>query len=164
MISIIAAIDESNGIGLNGKLPWKLPSDLKRFKQLTSLHPVIMGRITHWSIGKCLPLRRNIVVTSSPSGGFNPCLVSSIEEAVEVSKENGSSEVFVIGGASIYSSAINFADRLYISHIEGSFSCDTFFPKIDDQLWVKVSEERIDNKKDQCGYTFCVYDRIVGYE
>jgi dihydrofolate reductase len=126
MISIIAAIDEKRGLGKMGKLAWHISEDLKRFKEITLGHSVIMGRKTFESIGKPLPNRKNIVITQDPQ--FNKegvIIVNSIEDALE---EAGKGEVFVIGGAQIYNQAIEIADKLYLTLVDGDFACDTFFP------------------------------------
>lgn len=138
MISIIAALDEKRGIGKNGQLPWHLSEDLKRFKQITSGHTVIMGRKTFESIGRVLPNRTNIIITRDED--FNPhkfyssenCDVltaNSLEEAIEKSQaKKGSNEIFIIGGGQVYLEAIAKADKLYLTKVEGDFNCDTFFP------------------------------------
>lgn len=128
MISIIAAVDEKRGIGKNGKLPWHIPEDLQRFKEITTGHTVIMGRITFESIGKPLPNRVNIVITSQPqliSPSNDLISVSSLDEAIE---KAGGGEIFIIGGGEIFNLAISKADKLYLTQIEGDFNCDTFFP------------------------------------
>lgn len=138
MINIIAALDEKRGIGKNGKLPWHLSEDLKRFKQITSDHTVIMGRKTFESIGRVLPNRTNIIITRDKD--FNPhksyssenCDVltaNSLEEAIEKAQaKKGSNEIFIIGGGQVYEQAIAKADKLYLTKVEGDFNCDTFFP------------------------------------
>ncbi|MCL4354459.1 dihydrofolate reductase [Patescibacteria group bacterium] len=133
-ISIIAAIDEKRGIGKNGQLPWHLPEDLKRFKEITSGHTVIMGRKTFESIGRVLPNRTNIIITRDKD--FNPhkfyssekcevLMASSLDEALERAQGD---EVFIIGGGQVYAQAILKADKLYLTQVEGDFNCDTFFP------------------------------------
>lgn len=128
MISIIAAIDEKRGIGKNNQLPWHIPEDLKRFKDITSGHTVIMGRKTFESIGKPLLNRKNIVITSQPQNSEKTVkdlmFVSSLDKALEKAK----GDVFIIGGGQVYEQAIQKADKLYLTQIEGDFSCDTFFP------------------------------------
>lgn len=128
MISIIAAIDEKRGIGKNNQLPWHIPEDLKRFKEITSGHTIIMGRKTFESIGKPLPNRKNIVITSqlqNLDGAINDLIfVSSLEQALEIAK----GDVFIIGGGQVYGQAIEKADKLYLTLVEGDFNCDTFFP------------------------------------
>lgn len=157
-ISIVVAADENRGIGKSelgvGKLLWNIPEDLKRFKELTSGHPVIMGRKTFESIlsyrGKPLPDRTNIVITRNPKSleaeffsrftrqeftsdfkKLTSSLIfcSSIEEALQQAKNiPGSEETFVIGGGQIYEQAIGRTDRIYLTLIEGKFDADTFFP------------------------------------
>ena len=138
MIAIIAAIDEKRGIGKDNKLPWHIPEDLKRFKQITSGHTVIMGRKTFESIGRVLPNRTNIIITRDQD--FDPhkfyssenCDVltaNSLEEAIEKAQEKeGSEEVFIIGGGQVYAEGITKADKLYLTLVDGDFNCDTFFP------------------------------------
>ncbi len=126
MLSIIAAIDDKRGIGKKGILPWHLPEDLKRFKELTKGHSVIMGRNTFESIGKALPDRKNIIVTSDPNFAmYGIEIVNSVDDALD---KAGGGEVFVIGGAQIYNQTIEQVDKLYLTRVEGDFSCDTFFP------------------------------------
>ena len=126
MISIIAAIDDKRGIGLKGNLPWHLSEDLKRFKDITKGHSVIMGRNTFESIGKTLPDRNNIVITQDANfTAEGVTIVNSIEDALD---ETGGGEIFVIGGAQIYNQTIELADKLYLTQVEGDFNCDTFFP------------------------------------
>jgi dihydrofolate reductase len=128
MISIIAAVDDKRGIGKNNKLPWYLPEDLVRFKEITKGHCVIMGRNTFESIGKPLPDRKNIVVTQDPNfsaEGVN--VVNSIDDALD-DTVSGGGEIFVIGGAQIYVQTIDLADKLYLTQVDGDFNCDTFFP------------------------------------
>lgn len=125
-VSIIAAIDEKRGLGKAGKLAWHIPEDLKRFKEITSGHAVIMGRKTYESIGKPLPNRKNIVITQDVlfvADGVT--IVNSFEDALD---KAGGGEVFVIGGAQIYLLTIELADKLYLTLVDGDFGCDTFFP------------------------------------
>lgn len=125
MISLIAAIDDKRGIGKQNRLPWHIHEDLVRFKELTKGHSVIMGRNTFESIGKPLPDRKNIVVTSDPNfiaEGVE--VVNSIDDALDKAK----GDVFIIGGAQIYAQTITLADKIYLTQVEGDFGCDTFFP------------------------------------
>lgn len=128
MISIIAAMDEKRGIGKNNQLPWHLREDLKRFKEITSGHTIIMGRKTFESIGKPLPNRVNIVITSqlqNLDGEIKDLIfVSSLGEALEKTK----GDVFIIGGGQVFAEAIAKADKLYLTLVDGDFNCDTFFP------------------------------------
>ena len=137
-ISIIAAIGKNRELGKNNKLLWHIPEDMKRFRQLTEGHAVIMGRKTFDSIGKPLPNRMNIVITKNPNVFQsinrlnNLIVVDSLDKAVETAKsfelKVANPEIFIIGGGSIYKQAISIADRLYLTIIDGTFNADTFFP------------------------------------
>lgn len=132
-ISLIAALDRQGGIGLDGKIPWHLPEDLARFKQITMGRPIIMGRKTYESIGRPLPGRRNIVITSQRDYEAPGCdIVHSLDQALRLA---GEGEVFVIGGATLYQEALPRAHRLYLTHVDGTFSADTFFPEFDAGEW-----------------------------
>jgi dihydrofolate reductase len=149
-VTIIAAIGKNRALGKDNKLLWHIPDDLKRFKELTQGHPVIMGRKTFESIlaytGKPLPNRTNIVVTrSSTSLGVNdPNIVvtPSFEEGLEKAKTLDTEKVFVIGGASVYEQALPHADMLALTIIEASAEADSFFPPYEDSFTKKVSEEK----------------------
>lgn len=139
-ITLIAAIADNNAIGLDNKLLYHIPEDLKRFKQITSGHTIIMGRKTWDSLKiKPLPDRKNIVITSSVLGfpkGVIPA--NSIEDALKAC--DPANENFVIGGETIYRVFLPFAQKLHITRIYASFEADTFFPEID-RSWEMVSEE-----------------------
>ncbi len=151
-ISIIAALSENRALGKNGKLLWHIPQDMKRFKQLTIGHPVIMGRKTYESIGKPLPGRSNIVVTQNSS--FTPpgCKIAhSLQEAINIASQQNTEEIFIIGGGNIYQQAIKLADKLYLTLVKGNFEADTFFP--DYQEFKKIKSQK--NYKDATyEYTF----------
>ncbi len=139
--SIIVALAEKGAIGRGNELLVHLRSDLKRFKEVTMGHPMIMGRNTFLSIGKPLPGRTTIVVTSNP-GAFkeaysNLLAVSSLQEAFDAAaKAVGGDHCFIVGGASIYSQCIALADDLDITRVEASFpDADAFFPPVDEQIW-----------------------------
>ena len=155
MISIIVAIDKNNAIGRKNALLWHIAEDLKYFKTKTSGHPVIMGDKTFESIGKALPKRRNIIVTllkeyKAPDG------VEVYDDLgkllTEIQQEKGTAEeqeYFVIGGASVYKFAFDYADKLYITQIDAIASePDAFFPKIEPQVWdlTSVSEPHYDEE------------------
>ncbi|OGH31203.1 MAG: hypothetical protein A3J69_00360 [Candidatus Levybacteria bacterium RIFCSPHIGHO2_02_FULL_42_12] len=136
MIRIIVAMDEKRGIGKNNDLLFRIPEDLKRFKQLTSDHPIIMGRKTFESIGRVLPNRTNIIITRDFSyKAEGAVIVHSLEEGIAKAKEILSSiqndkkkEIFVIGGGQIFATALPLADRLYLTLVKGDYNADTFFP------------------------------------
>ena len=158
IISIIAAISENNVIGYKNLLPWKLPADLQHFKKVTMGHHIIMGQKTHESIGETLPGRTNIVLTFDTEYTSPSCIVvDSIEEALRTASAAGETEVFIIGGASIYKQFINVADKLYITKIHKKFKGDVFFPEIDPDKW-SIKSYRKNNKDDKNLYR---YDFIV---
>lgn len=130
MLSLVAIIGRNRELGKDNKLLWNIPDDLARFRSITKGHPVIMGRKTFQSIGHPLPSRPNIVISNNPS--FNPegvITVRSLDRAIEVAKSApGHEEIFVIGGGSIYASAIGRADRLYLTVVDAAAPADTFFP------------------------------------
>lgn len=130
MISIIAVIGKNRELGKNNKLLWHIPGDLPRFRQITSGHPVIMGRKTYESIGKPLPKRSNIVISKDLSetteGIF---VVRSLEEGINIAKkQTGNEEIFVIGGGKTYQEAMKYVDRLYLTVVDSQAEADTFFP------------------------------------
>lgn len=136
IVSIIAAMDRNRGIGINNQLPWRLPADLKRFRELTMGHHLIVGRKTFESIGKPLPGRQTIIVTRDRDYRAEGCfVVHSIEEAIDLAEERGESEVFVCGGAEIYAKAISFADVIYLTRVEAVVAADVFFPEFDERDW-----------------------------
>ncbi len=140
IISLIAAIGENNVIGNRGQLPWHLPADMRHFRALTLGKPVIMGRITHESIGKALSGRKNIVLARGPSYRAVGCTVArSVDEALaEVGKRE---EGMVIGGAEVYRQFLPRADRMYLTLVHHTFVGDVFFPAYDISAWNIVSRE-----------------------
>lgn len=118
-------------IGVQNKLLWHISEELKRFKEITSGHPIIMGRKTHESIGRILPNRTNIIVSRDPDYSVDGAVVvNSLEEALQKARNKpGSDEVFIIGGAQIYNQALPVADKLYVTLVDSGFpEADTFFP------------------------------------
>ena len=128
-ISMIAAVAKNLAIGKNNQLLWHLPEDLKRFKQLTSGHAIIMGSKTYESLGRPLPRRTNIVIAKDPNYKAQGCVVAhSIEEALTEAKKIEPVEIFVIGGGSIYTQFLPLADKLYVTEVAKNFDGDVFFP------------------------------------
>ncbi len=161
MISLIVAIDENRAIGKDGDLLCYLPADLKHFKNITTGHTVVMGRKTFDSLPKgALPNRVNIVISRSERNYPDTIYASSLEEALEKAPKDR--EVFIIGGASIYNVAIDFADRIYLTKIKNSFAdADTFFPAWDEAEWNVI--EKTCNKADEKNsfdYDFITLDRM----
>ena len=138
MISIIAAVSKNGVIGVDNKLPWDLPEDLKRFKELTTGNVVIMGRKTYESIGKPLPNRINIVVTRDKNF-FTPNVIVANSLDSALLKAGGNKDIFIIGGGEIYKQSIGFADKLYITEVDMEVEGDTTFPTISDQ-WSVIEE------------------------
>ena len=160
MISIIAAIDQNNAIGLNNCLLCYLPNDLKYFKRVTTSHPIIMGRRTYESLPiKPLPNRKNIVISQSFTATLPGCiLVRSITEACEQCE--GTEECFVIGGQQVYRQMMPLAKKMYITRIHHSFEADAWFPEINADEWLLQSSElHSSDEKHQYAYSFEVYIR-----
>jgi dihydrofolate reductase len=126
ILSLIAAMSENRVIGREGKLPWYLPEDLKRFRKLTLGHVVIMGRKTYESIGKPLPNRTNIILTKQTN---YHALGTRIEASIEKALSGLSGEVFIIGGGEVYQQALPRADRIYLTLVHTAIEGDTFFPE-----------------------------------
>lgn len=141
-ISIIAALGEQNEIGKNNELLWHISDDLKRFKKITTGHPVIMGRNTFLSLPvHPLPKRRNIVITDVPEESFEGCeMAASIEDAMYLVAEDD--EAFIMGGGSIYKQFLKHADKLYLTKVHASFDADTFFPQINYDEWDELDRQR----------------------
>ncbi|MFN8256376.1 MAG: dihydrofolate reductase [Bacteroidales bacterium] len=160
-IALIAAIDINRGIGKNNKLLCHLPADLKKFKQLTTGHSIIMGRKTYESLPNgALPNRKNIVITSNPEFEANGCYMAhSPEMAIKLCQ--GEDEVFIIGGEKIYLQFINMADVLYITKIDHAFEADSHFPVINSQIW-QLTENLFypSDEKNAFGYYFQVYIKL----
>ncbi len=154
MTTIVVAMGEKNEIGFENQLLWHLPKDLKHFKDLTSGHPIIMGRKTYESIGKPLPNRTNIVI-SRKTDWFEEgiLIVGSIKEALKFAKKIDE-DIFIIGGGTIYEQTIDLCDKLEVTLVKAELKADTFFPKIDVKIWRKTSE--ICHEKDEKNdYDFC---------
>lgn len=161
MTTIVVAMGEKNEIGFENQLLWHLPKDLKHFKEITSGHPVIMGRKTYESIGKPLPNRTNIVV-SRKTDWFEEgiLIVGSIKEAVKFAKKIDE-EIFIIGGGKIYEQTMDIVDKLEVTLVKADLEADTFFPKIDPRIWKKTDE--ICHEKDEKNqYDFCfqTFERV----
>lgn len=152
---------EKNEIGADNQLLWHLPKDLKHFKDLTSGHPIIMGRKTYESIGKALPNRTNIVISRKKNWFEEGILiVGSIKEAVKFAKKIDEN-VFIIGGGNIYEQTMEIADKLEVTLVKAELKADTFFPKIDPKIW-KLTEEVFHEKddKNQYDFSFQTYEKI----
>ncbi len=167
-IALIAAVAENGVIGRDNDMPWRLSSDLKRFKALTMEKPIVMGRKTYQSIGRALPGRHNIVITgnpdfSAPGVELAGSLDAALAAARRVAEDRGVDEIMVIGGAAIYDLAIEHADRLYITRVLASPDGDTRFPPIDPVKWRCIDEHSVERgPKDSADSVFAVYERVSG--
>ena len=159
-IAIIVAIAQNFAIGCNNDLLFHLPNDLKRFKQITSGHAVIMGKNTLFSLPKGpLPNRRNIVITDVPGETFEGCeTVYSIDEAVEIVKNE--QLAFVIGGGMIYRQFYPIAGKLFLTMAHQDFEADTFFPVINFNEWKELSREKLFDAKNNFSYSNINLERV----
>jgi dihydrofolate reductase len=162
-VCLIVAMDEARGIGNKNRLPWRLPDDLQRFKTVTMGHHIVMGRKTYQSIGRALPGRVNIILTRNRSFQAKGCAIThSLEEALMIAKEQGEEEVFVIGGAEIYSEAIAIADRIYLTIVHTQSKTDAQFPKFDPSEWVTISEEyKPSDEANEFSTTFKILEKSI---
>ena len=161
LISIIVAMDKNNLIGEKNNIPWHIPSELKRFRSLTMGKPIVMGRKTHESIGKILDGRDNIVLTSNQNYFKDGVIVYN--DLMKVFQDfSNHEEIFVIGGSEIYQLAMPFTEKLYITYVQGSFSGDTWFPKLDLDDWEKVSCEDFVCSKTHIKYSANIYNKFSG--
>lgn len=160
-LSILAAKATNNTIGENNQLIWRLPADLKHFRELTTGETVIMGRKTFESIGKALPERNNIIITRQPGYQAPGCeVVHSLEEAIQASAQE--ENVFIIGGGEIYRQALDLAGTLYITEVHETFAGDTVFPEIDKGTWAETfREDHLADEKNPYDYSFVTYQRMV---
>jgi len=162
-VSIIAAVAANGVIGADGAMPWRLSTDMKRFKRLTMGKPVVMGRKTFESIGKPLAGRLNVVVTGNP--GFRAegvAVAPRLEAALALAAGSAGDvhEVVVIGGGQVYAATMDLADRLYITHVAAEPEGDVHFPEIDPAIWQPVLEEDVPaGERDTAATRFVVYER-----
>mgnify|MGYP002642026079 CR=1 FL=1 len=162
MISLIAAMAENRAIGVDNKLPWRLPADLQHFKRLTLGKPIVMGRKTWESLPGLLPGRQHIVVTGNRQYQAEGCtVVHSIEEALIAAGDV--EEVMIVGGAAFYEQMLPHADRLYLTLVHAEVEGDAFFPEYEASQWARVERTYYrSNEKNPFDYSFCRFDRIGG--
>ena len=159
-IALIVAMAENRVIGRNNQLPWHIRADLRHFRKLTMGRPIIMGRRTHESIGRPLPGRDNIVISTDRHYQADGCeVVHSIDQALEAAGD--CEEAMIIGGANLYRQTLETADRLYLTLVKAAPEGDTWFPVIEPQQWREI--ERETHKADEHNdfdYDFVVLDRL----
>jgi dihydrofolate reductase len=156
-LSAIVAMAANRCIGRDNALPWRLSADLKRFKQLTLGHTLVMGRRTYESIGRPLPGRTTVVVTRQ--AGYAPegvRVAHSVEQALALAE---GSEVFIAGGADLYQQTLGRVDRLYLTRIERDYAGDTFFPEVDLSRWRLITEEPHPGTETEPPFSFLTYER-----
>ena len=160
LITIIVAASENNVIGNNNKLIWHLSDDLKRFKNLTKGHYVIMGRKTFESMPRALPNRTNVIITRKENYiAENAIVTNSLESALKIASDDA--QPFIIGGGEIYNIALNISDRIELTRVHHNFEGDTTFPEIDKEEWIESN--RVEKKKDEThsyDFTFITYNKI----
>ena len=158
--NIIVAISDNYAIGRNNELLWHISADLKFFKKQTLGWPVIMGRKTFESIGRALPGRANIVISRNFNTGEEVEVVGSLKEAFAIAESTNLEKCFVMGGGQIYAQALEFADRLVVTHVHTVIDdADTFFPQIDQNVWNVVNRSEMFTDE-ETGYTY----EFVEYE
>jgi dihydrofolate reductase len=160
ILSLLVAADENNVIGKDNKLPWHLPADLKYFRNQTWAMPILMGRKTFESIGKPLPGRKSIVITRSSEWKHEGVsVVHSIEDAIAEAGSLGVKEIFVIGGAEIFKTSFNQANRIYLTRIHHKFEGDAYFPELSPDWQIVRSRFCKADEKNVYSYTFEVWEK-----
>lgn len=162
-VSIVVAASENNVIGKDNRLLWKLPNDMKFFKNTTWAMPVVMGRKTFESVGKPLNGRTNIVITRNNDWQAEGVkVVNSLEQALEVAADADAREIYVIGGGEIYQQAFQRCHRIYLTRVHATLEGDSFFPEIKKDEWTLLSELPFPvDEKHAYPYTFQVWERIL---
>lgn len=162
IISLIVAAAENDVIGRQNDLPWRLSADLRRFKELTMGHAIVMGRKTYESIGRPLPGRRMIVVTRQPGYAAEGVEVAGdMQVAVDLAAARGETELFIIGGAEIFAHFLPRADRLYWTRVHAAVDGDVRFPAFDRNDWRLVESVRHEaDAKNEHPYSFELYERV----
>ncbi len=160
-LTLIAAIGEGNALGKDNELLWHLPDDFRRFKRLTSGHPIIMGRKTFESFPKPLPDRRHIVITRNRNyrTKFKDIrIVHNLEDALALVADEALS--YIIGGGEIYTLAMAYADTLEITRVHGTFEGDAYFPTIDESMWeIERTDYHAADEKHPYAFTYITYSR-----
>ena len=160
MKTIIVAYDKNYGIGAANDLLWQrdLPADLAHFKDVTTGHTIIMGRKTFDSIGRPLPNRRNIVISRSNNVVDGIEFVHSLKDAYDLA---GEEDAFIIGGGQIYTQAVESAERIMATEVNGMFAADVYFPVIDHTIWAEQSREHHEkDDRNKYDYDFVTYVRV----
>ena len=158
-VSVIVAASANNVIGVAGGLPWRLPEDLRRFKELTMGKPMLMGRLTYESIGKALPGRRSIILTRQVDFQATDCEIVATADAA-IAAVGDVEELMIIGGGNVYEQLLPMTDRIYLTRVHTHIDGDTFFPEIDPADWRSMNAERFPVTADrEYGFTFEMLER-----
>jgi dihydrofolate reductase len=152
---IVAMAKANRAIGFEGRLPWHVPEDLKRFKALTTGHAILMGRKTHESIGRALPNRRNIVISRSPRTFAGCECVTSLDAALSLVHDDALP--FIIGGAQLYEITLPLVTHLFLTEVDQQVQADTYFPALDPGRWKEVARTPA---KESAGVSFIDLERI----
>jgi len=164
-LSIIAAMDKNQLIGNQGDMPWRLPADLQHFKKITMGSPIIMGRKTFESLARPLPGRTNVILTKNRNYSAEGCLIVHSEAEILKKFLNKEKEAFIIGGAEIYHLFLPYSNMLYLTMIDHEFSGDTYFPDINWENWLKLSEEKgTTDSNNPYSYSYHVYQRKQNFQ
>ena len=155
-IKIIAALSTNRVIGDKGKIPWFIRGELKRFKDITMGHNVVMGRKTFESIGKALEGRRNIIISNNKSFEADGAIVEHSFD-LAVSQCDKGKDIFIIGGSKIYEMALKYCDYLYLTVIHKAFPGDTYFPEYDSKKWTLINETRNYDLENKFSYSYLSY-------
>ena len=161
MLSIIVAKAKNNTIGKDNKLLWNIPDDLKRFKELTINHNIIMGRKTFESIGRILPNRKHIIFSQNPDFKIDNENIEIVHSMLQIQQYiEDKNENFVIGGAMIYNLLMPYVTKMYVTEIDKDFEGDTVFPRINPDIWQEISrEEGPKDEENDFKYEYVVYKR-----
>jgi dihydrofolate reductase len=166
MLSLIVATSLNNAIGKANAMLWHLPEDFKFFKNTTWGMPIIMGRKTFESIGKPLPGRTNIIITSNKDWQVEGTITAaSLEEAIQLAKETNAKEIFITGGGEIYKQSMPIANKIYRTLVHTEIDGDTYFPEIGETIWEKVFEKNVGaDEKNKYEMSFQTWERKLKVE
>ncbi|MBQ8823082.1 MAG: dihydrofolate reductase [Lachnospiraceae bacterium] len=154
MLGLIVAYAENRVIGKDGMIPWRIKGEQLRFKELTTGNVVIMGRRSYEEIGRPLPNRTTIVISSTKNFDQENCYtVKSVQEAIELA---GDRDAYISGGAGVYREALPYVDKMYITEIHKEVEGDTYFPEFDKDEWIREVEKEVDG---EIPYTYVTYTR-----
>ncbi|WP_175073051.1 dihydrofolate reductase [Terribacillus sp. AE2B 122] len=162
MISLLFAMDQNRGIGYENDLPWRLPRDLRFFKEKTTGQIIVMGRKTLDSMNGALPNRTNVVLTRDKAfKADGVTILHDVNAVKELADEHSEKEIFIIGGSEIFSQTLEIADRIYMTYIEDNFPADTYFPDFPLNKWQETSREKgVKDERNPYDYYFIQYDRV----